>query len=50
MIKMNLDEAIQHCEEIANSKCDKCGEEHLQLANWLKELKERRSKDNYKDN
>jgi len=41
---MTLDEAIKHCEEIAYSKCDKCGEEHKQLAEWLKELKERKEK------
>ena len=37
---MTLDEAIIHAEEIADSKCDKCGQEHRQLASWLKELKE----------
>ena len=31
---MTLDEAIIHCEDVANSKCDKCGEEHRQLAGW----------------
>ncbi len=54
---MNLDEAIKHCEEVAESKekqikngdwekdslternCIKCAEEHIQLAEWLKELK-----------
>ena len=50
---MILEEAIKHCEEIAE-KCDliseasktikahisyrKCAEEHRQLADWLKEL------------
>lgn len=60
MIK-DLDEAIQHCLEVANEKerqsgfetdyemyrmsdaereeCKKCAEEHRQLAEWLKELK-----------
>lgn len=38
--KMTLDEAIKHCEEVADSKCDECGAEHRQLAEWLKELKE----------
>ena len=37
-----LDEAIQHCEEIANKQfsegCSECGNEHLILANWLKRL------------
>ena len=45
---MTLDEAIKHCESIAE-KCIKdgagtelyeCGKDHRQLANWLKELKE----------
>ena len=40
---MNLDEAIKHAEEVANSKCDSCGSEHKQLAEWLKELKARRN-------
>jgi len=35
---MTLDEAIQHCVEKGND-CTECGEEHLQLAEWLKELK-----------
>lgn len=42
---MNLDEAIKHCEEVADYDCYnekqlKCAEEHRQLAGWLKELKE----------
>lgn len=37
---MTLDEAIKHAEEVSNSKCNSCGEEHKQLAEWLKELKE----------
>lgn len=52
---MDLDEAIQHCEEKAEEKrkdyeracaynipsegCLKCAEEHEQLAEWLKQLK-----------
>ena len=44
---MTIDEAIIHCEEVAirnlknenNAKCVQCGEEHVQLAKWLKELK-----------
>lgn len=36
---MTLDEAIKHAEEIAESRCDECGQEHKQLAEWLKELK-----------
>lgn len=38
--KMSLDEAIKHCEEVADSKCDECGAEHRQLAEWLRELKQ----------
>lgn len=38
-----LDEAIQHCEEVANKQfsegCSECGNEHIILAEWLKELK-----------
>ena len=40
--KMTLDEAIKHCEDVADSKCDECGVEHRQLAEWLKELKQLR--------
>lgn len=41
---MSLDEAIQHCEDVANGmteqgKCEECAKEHEQLAKWLKELK-----------
>ena len=55
---MTLDEAIKHCEEVAekqenkfsisgeflgnNADCKKCAKEHRQLAEWLKELKELR--------
>lgn len=55
---MELAEAIKHAEEVAaghEANCEllkpeseawaankKCGEEHRQLAEWLKELKERR--------
>lgn len=39
---MTLEEAIQHCEEVAASKCDACGDEHEQLAAWLRELRWRR--------
>ena len=49
---MTLDEAIQHCKEVANEEkskllkvgeeyvCSKCADEHEQLAKWLEELKE----------
>lgn len=48
--KLTLDEAIRHCEEIADYDCytdkqRKCSEEHMQLANWLMELKTRRAKE-----
>ena len=55
---MSLDEAIKHAEEVAEenqaivdscdyygenmAKCEKCAEEHRQLAEWLKELKQLR--------
>ena len=36
---MTIEEAIIHAEDVACRKCDdECGREHLQLANWLKEL------------
>lgn len=37
---MTLEEAIEHCEEVA-SNCDKL--DHWQLAEWLKELKSLKS-------
>ena len=38
---MTLEEAIKHAEEKA--ECGgKCGEDHAQLAEWLKELQTRR--------
>lgn len=42
--KMTIDEAIEHCEDVAACNPDQCGEEHAQLAEWLKELKERRTR------
>ena len=55
---MTLDEAIRHCEEVAEKYCEKvedgltaddfcdsCASEHRQLAEWLKELKTRREID-----
>ena len=39
---ITIDEAIEHCYEVADKKCDDCGKEHLQLAKWLEELKESR--------
>lgn len=43
---MTLDEAIKHCEEIANSQCDECGLEHKQLAEWLKDYRRMKSHEN----
>lgn len=47
---MTLEEAIKHCEDVADYDCftdeqRKCSEEHRQLADWLRELKERREKE-----
>lgn len=40
---MTLDEAIKHALEVAeNTTCVDCKNEHLQLAEWLLELKKRR--------
>ena len=40
---MTIDEAIAHAEEVATTtKCKECAEEHRQLAEWLKELKEKK--------
>lgn len=46
---MTIDEAIKHCLDVARGKCKSvdvgtveeiyCGEQHLQLAEWLEELK-----------
>ena len=44
---MTLEEAIRHAEEKA--KCGgRCGEDHAQLAEWLKELRERRTAESEK--
>lgn len=41
---MSIDEAIQHCEERALClENGECGEEHRQLAEWLRELKRLRA-------
>jgi hypothetical protein len=38
---MTLQEAIDHCFEVAEAEgCSDCAQEHLQLAEWLLELKE----------
>lgn len=42
---MTIDEAIVHAKETADTRndlCDKCREEHRQLAEWLTELRELR--------
>jgi len=51
---MTIDEAIKHCEEVADqlegkdgyaytdSTCDECAKEHRQLAEWLREVEESR--------
>ena len=44
---MTLNEAIQHCEEKALCG-DACGLEHKQLAEWLKELKSYRMREETK--
>lgn len=41
---MTLDEAIQHCKEVAieyeaKGECYECGKEHRQLAEWLNDYK-----------
>jgi len=36
---MTIDEAIKHAEEVANSKCGECAEQHQRLAEWLKHYK-----------
>ena len=44
---MTLDEAIKHCNEVAEaiaaSGCEECAKEHKQLADWLTELKQLRA-------
>lgn len=44
---MTIDDAIRHCEEVADGmteqgKCEECAAEHKQLAEWLKEFKQLR--------
>ena len=42
----SYEEAIKLVKEVAEEKrCEKCGEEHRQLAQWLKELKQLRKKE-----
>lgn len=42
---MTLEEAIKHIDEVLESSaCERCKREHLQLKEWLLELKMRREK------
>ena len=45
---MTLNEAIMHCQDVAEN-CDneQCAADHLQLANWLQELKELRNSNDF---
>lgn len=45
---MTLNEAIEHCREVAGGDCTECAREHEQLAEWLAELAERRKADRMK--
>jgi hypothetical protein len=43
---MTLDEAIQHAKEVSEQCANQeCSLDHMQLARWLEELKQRRLKD-----
>lgn len=45
---MTLDEAIEHCEDRARTLSDTdwgCALDHMQLADWLRELRERKNND-----
>lgn len=49
---MTLDEAIRYCDEKAkepNCKCKACAEEHIQLRDWLVELRQRRNESGYEN-
>lgn len=41
---MTLEQAIEHTKNVAASKCDECGKEHQQLAEWLTELQSYKDK------
>ena len=44
---MTLDNAIEHCNDVANScKNKSCANDHLQLAEWLMELKKLKEENN----
>lgn len=34
---MTLEEAIEHCEKVADSTCGLCSDNHRQLAEWLRD-------------
>lgn len=50
---LSIDEAIAHAREVASRKfddrvhCIRCAEEHEQLAEWLRELKDYRDKNKW---
>ena len=46
---MSIDEAIEHCNEVASREntCESCASDHIQLGQWLTELKELRTKYKY---
>lgn len=35
---MTIEEAVRHCYEVAENNCTECGKQHLQFAEWLREL------------
>lgn len=39
---MTIDEAIEHAEWCVENSCGECADDHRQLAEWLRELKELR--------
>lgn len=41
---LTLDDAILHCKEKAKADCSKCAKKHMQLAEWLEELRNYREK------
>jgi hypothetical protein len=46
LLMITLDEAIIHCQEVADTCTNKeCANDHMQLKLWLSELKERREAD-----
>ena len=45
---MKLEDAIIHCEEVANDRagcCEDCANEHRQFAEWLKDYKRLKEKE-----